>query len=356
MENGRKLLRGIALAAIAVIGLGGIALFASPSLAAQTRPDVIRIDAIGQLKKVEMPPAVFLHAEHTKALAATGQDCSVCHTPTANGHTVKFQRKEDGTDAKKLENIYHNGCIGCHENMASNNQKTGPLDGECRACHDTKLPFKAEQKPVKMGSKSLHYLHVSSKAIVNPANSEENCGVCHHVYDEKLNKLVWKKGQEDACAACHGEKAVGSTPSLQTAVHTKCVWCHENVAQSSRAYLTAQVEAKKAAEPKSTKKLSAKEVQAEAAAEAACTAACASLKGCMAKLIVQFPFLRITQDRISLCHILELLLRSRISGVGIRMILLCKFSICSFDFVLGGISRHAQNFIRVSHVAELPSP
>ena len=48
MENGRKLLRGIALAAIAVIGLGGIALFASPSLAAQTRPDVIRIDAIGQ--------------------------------------------------------------------------------------------------------------------------------------------------------------------------------------------------------------------------------------------------------------------------------------------------------------------
>ena len=267
MENGRKLLRGIALAAIAVIGLGGIALFASPSLAAQTRPDVIRIDAIGQLKKLEMPPAVFLHDEHTKALAATGQDCSVCHTPTANGHTVKFQRKEDGTDAKKLENIYHNGCIGCHENMASNNQKTGPLDGECRACHDTKLPFKAEQKPVKMGSKSLHYLHVSSKAIVNPANSEENCGVCHHVYDEKLNKLVWKKGQEDACAACHGEKAVGSTPSLQTAVHTKCVWCHENVAQSSRAYLTAQVEAKKAAEPKSTKKLSAKEVQAEAAAE-----------------------------------------------------------------------------------------
>jgi hypothetical protein len=58
MENGRKLLRGIALAAIAVIGLGGIALFASPSLAAQTRPDVIRIDAIGQLKKLEKDKAI----------------------------------------------------------------------------------------------------------------------------------------------------------------------------------------------------------------------------------------------------------------------------------------------------------
>ena len=123
MENGRKLLRGIALAAIAVIGLGGIALFASPSQAAETRPDVIRIDAIGQLKKkLEMPPAVFLHDEHTKALAAAGQDCSVCHTATANGHTVKFQRKDDGTDPKKLEKLYHNGCIGCHENMASNNR------------------------------------------------------------------------------------------------------------------------------------------------------------------------------------------------------------------------------------------
>ena len=172
MENGRKLLRGIALAAIAVIGLGGIALFASPSLAADSRPDVIRIDAIGQLKKkLEMPPAVFLHDEHTKALAAAGKDCSVCHTAAATGHTVKFQREGDGTDPKKLEKLYHNGCIGCHENMASDNLKTGPLDGECRACHNTKLPFKSVQAPVKMGSKSLHYLHVSSEAIVNPAES-----------------------------------------------------------------------------------------------------------------------------------------------------------------------------------------
>ena len=46
------------------------------------------------------------------------------------------------------------------------------------------LRFNASEKPVKMGSKSLHYLHVSSKAIVNPANSEENCGGCHHVYDD----------------------------------------------------------------------------------------------------------------------------------------------------------------------------
>ena len=269
MENGRKLLRCFTLAAIAVIGLGGIALFASPSMAGETRPDVIRIDAIGQLKtKLEMPPAVFLHDEHTKALAASGKDCTVCHTATVNGHTVKFQRTEDGTDSKKLENLYHNGCIGCHKDMAGKNQKTGPLDGECRACHDTKLPYKAKQAPVKMGSGSLHALHVNSSSIVNPSNSDANCGACHHVYDAKLKKLVWKKGQEDACASCHGDKAEGSKPSLQTAVHTKCVWCHETVGQTSRAFYADQMKAKKAQEPKGSAK-SEKELKAEAAAEAA---------------------------------------------------------------------------------------
>lgn len=55
MENGRKLLRGIALAAIAVIGLGGIALL----LHRRCGPNPSRRDphrAIGQLKKLEMPP------------------------------------------------------------------------------------------------------------------------------------------------------------------------------------------------------------------------------------------------------------------------------------------------------------
>lgn len=277
MGNGRKLLRGRALAAIAVIGLGGIALFAVPSLAAeQARPDVIRIDAIGQLKKkLEMPPAVFMHDEHTKALAATGRDCSVCHTATANGHTVKFQREKNGDNAKKLEKLYHNGCIGCHEDMASHNLKTGPRDGECRVCHTTKLPAKVEHKSITL-DKSLHAMHVASKAIVNPANSEANCGVCHHVYDEKLKKLVWKKGQEDACASCHGAKADGTKPSLQTAVHTKCVWCHENVAQSSRAYLTAQAESKR-----NGKKLSEQEAKAEAASiEAAIETGPTTCAGC----------------------------------------------------------------------------
>lgn len=248
MENGQRLLRWIALAAIAVIALGGIAsLFGSSSQAGEVlRPDVIRIDAIGQLKdKLEMPPAVFLHEKHTKALTASGKDCTVCHLATADGHSIKFMRHDDGKDPKQLTEMYHQGCIGCHEKRAGMDQSTGPRDGECRLCHDTRTPFVADQAPIELGDKSLHYMHVSSKAIVYPG-SDENCGACHHVYDEKLKKLVWEKGKEDACAACHGDKADGNKPSLKDAVHTKCVWCHVSVGEAAAKDLVAQSEAQKA--------------------------------------------------------------------------------------------------------------
>ena len=230
MENGRKLLRWIALAAIAVIGLGGLAsLFERSSVAAVGRPDVIRIDAIGQYKTLEMPPAVFLHDTHMQALAREGKDCTVCHSETADGHRG-FMRWNGESDPKKLEQLFHEGCIGCHAEMDS-----GPQDGECRICHDAKSPYVSEPAPIELGDKSLHYLHVSSKSIKGTAGSNENCGACHHIYDEKLQKLVWVPGTEDACASCHGDTADGNKPSLRDAVHTKCVWCHVDMAAAARA-------------------------------------------------------------------------------------------------------------------------
>ena len=242
MENGRKLLRWVALAAIAVIGLGGLAsLFETSSVAAVGRPDVIRIDAIGQHKALEMPPAVFLHDKHTQALALQGKDCSVCHSETADGHSG-FMRWNEESDPKKLEQLFHEGCIGCHAEMDK-----GPQDGECRACHDAKSPYVSTPAPVKMGDKSLHYLHVSSKAIKGPVGSSENCGACHHIYDEKLQKLIWVPGTEDACAACHGAEAEGSKPSLKDAVHTKCVWCHADMSADAQNGDRASAETPKAA-------------------------------------------------------------------------------------------------------------
>ena len=231
MENGRKLLRWIALAAIAVIGLGGLtSLFESPSVAAITRPDVIRIDAIGQHKKLEMPPAVFLHDKHTQEVAKQGGDCTTCHPVIGEGHQG-FMRNSEVKDPEKLMNMFHENCIGCHVKLGE-----GPRDGECRTCHDAKTPFVSSPAPVKMGgNSSLHALHVGSKAITGPAGSDQNCGACHHIYDSKLEKLVWVPGTEDACSSCHGEKAEGEKPALKDAVHTKCVWCHTDVASAQRA-------------------------------------------------------------------------------------------------------------------------
>ena len=235
MENGRKLLRRVTLAAIAVIGLGGLLtfLFESPSIAAVERPDVIRIDAVGQHKALEMPPAVFEHDKHMQKLAKKGQDCTVCHTGSGNARG-SFMGSADVTDPEQLKALFHNGCITCHNEMGD-----GPRDGECRTCHDASGSITSKTRPVTF-DRSMHAVHVASKNIRGPLGSDQNCGACHHVYDEKLGKLVWIPGTEDNCAACHTKKAEGKKPALQTAVHTKCVWCHTDVANEQRAALTPQ--------------------------------------------------------------------------------------------------------------------
>lgn len=267
MEMDRNLLRRIAPVVLVLLVLWGLSsLFgASPSAEPVRRPDVIRIDAVARLKPLEMPPAVFLHDAHTKALAAQGKDCTVCHTPGSQGQPFAFQRAEGAQDAQKMEQLFHKGCIGCHADLAGKDQPTGPQDGECRLCHATAEAYVGERVPVRMGDRSLHYLHVSSKAIVyRDANGQinpdgENCGACHHVYDESAKKLVWKKGAEDACAACHAQEAQGNTPSLQTAMHDTCVQCHVRVAAGQ----PGKADPSAAPAPDKDKKKSKKERKAE---------------------------------------------------------------------------------------------
>lgn len=227
MENGRNLLRRIAPVVIVVIVLWGLAsLFdSSPAIGEIRRPDVIRIQTVARLKPLEMPPAVFLHDQHTQTVLKDGKDCTVCHEADA---PYTFLTVAKATNAKGMERAFHDGCIGCHEDMAA-----GPRDGECRLCHVEQTSFVRDAKPVTMGDRSLHYLHVSSSAITYtggvPNPDGLNCGVCHHVYDEQAKKLVWKPGAEEACSACHKAEAQGSVPSLQEASHATCVPCHVKV-------------------------------------------------------------------------------------------------------------------------------
>ena len=228
MENGKKLLRWIAPAAIAVIVLGGIAsLSSTPVKAITTRPDVVSIDVIGQFKRLDMPPAVFLHDEHAQALGEKGRDCTVCHVETAEGKR-SFKGWAESGSPKKMEDKFHEGCIGCHADM-----DRGPHDGECRTCHDARTAAVSAPEAVVFG-KSLHFLHVDSQDIKAPYGDKGNCGVCHHVYDEKLEKTLWIPGKEEACSTCHADKAEGNKPALKDAMHTNCVWCHADVAAAAR--------------------------------------------------------------------------------------------------------------------------
>lgn len=233
MENGRNLLRRIAPVVIVVIVLWGlVSLFdSSPAIGEIRRPDVIRIQTVARLKPLEMPPAVFLHDAHTQKVLTEGKDCTICHE---SGAPYSFLNVAKAKNAKGMERAFHKGCLGCHEEMAA-----GPRDGECRLCHIEQPAVARDAKPVSMGDRSLHYLHVSSGAITytGPVPNPDglNCGVCHHVYDEQAKQLVWKPGAEDACAACHKAEAQGSIPSLQQASHATCVPCHVKVERDKAA-------------------------------------------------------------------------------------------------------------------------
>lgn len=242
MKNGRKLRGYLVLAAITVFALG--VMIAPPANAdgKKPRPDVILM-TLGEPHTPEMPPAVFMHDKHTKDLAKIGQDCTVCHVGLEGNTPFRYVAEAPASTknpvkqtAQKAQDAYHASCIGCHADMESRGQSTGPLDGECRVCHSDR-PIATNFTPLKV-DKSLHYIHISSPQIVNPDDPSANCGVCHHSYDAQLKQLVWEPGTEQACSVCHGVQ--DGIPSLQNAMHDSCVQCHASMVLEARAVQKAE--------------------------------------------------------------------------------------------------------------------
>lgn len=58
------------------------------------------------------------------------------------------------------------------------------------------------------------------------ALSAKGCGICHHVPDKNLNKLVYSEGEEAACSQCHLKEASDKLPALREAGHKSCTQCH----------------------------------------------------------------------------------------------------------------------------------
>lgn len=157
----------------------------------------------------------FDHAKHTKALEKDG--CATCHQSDEQGRLVAMLgRQRDPADPDALMELYHDRCIGCHEERAAQVHKS--LPAACGDCHVEREAATSQRLAMRFDY-SLHYRHVKAEG--------EKCETCHHVYDEATKKLEYKKGAEDACRDCHGARDEGNVLSLANASHRSCISCHQ---------------------------------------------------------------------------------------------------------------------------------
>ncbi|MDO9263760.1 MAG: cytochrome c3 family protein [Desulfosalsimonadaceae bacterium] len=195
-------------------------------------PDLIHIRLTDTAVKHEMPDAGFLHDKHTGALK--DQDCSACHLREKGKFVFKFQRIQDG-GYNMDKTLYHEKCVGCHQERSEKKLPAGPLTSQCRLCHIPADKRTGDARPIAPFSpfsmdKSLHYRHEISSVIRPAAVGEEtNCSACHHGYDKTLDKTVYIKGEESTCRYCHKAALIEKTRSFQTVAHESCLNCHHQV-------------------------------------------------------------------------------------------------------------------------------
>jgi hypothetical protein len=183
------------------------------------RPDILKIAVKKSIDDLERPPVEFPHDLHTDALKEQGKDCTACHPTLENGRlSLLFERLEPLSPAA-AEEIYHDRCIGCHVERASEGLKTGP--DACGDCHAKKPVYTSSLKPFGF-DKSLHYRHIKA--------NDDKCDPCHHIYDEKTKQLVYVKGQENPCRDCHLAETTGNRSSFRVAAHESCLDCHRKIA------------------------------------------------------------------------------------------------------------------------------
>lgn len=188
-------------------------------------PAVVRMALPESMGSAERPAVEFDHRAHTKALKQEG--CAVCHSVNSDRQVLpRLDYQTEPSDAVTWMGSHHELCIGCHDDRRRDDKPTGPDD--CGECHVKRtMPLRDVNREMRFDY-SLHYQHLSA--------AKEKCEDCHHVYDEKRGKLVYKKGAEDACSACHKPVAGKDETSLRDAVHTSCINCHiEKQGEQSKA-------------------------------------------------------------------------------------------------------------------------
>lgn len=194
----------------------------------------------------EMPGVTFHHDLHMDYVKEKGKDCSVCHLKEKEDgpFVFKYMRISD-TNVETDMAIYHDNCVSCHTQVKQEGKKSGPMEAQCRACHDSREEAASAWTPISF-DKSLHNRHETAKSISPPmGQGDQNCGACHHRYDESADKIYYAKGEEDSCFYCHrssshdpsdalfGKKVQKESLTLKKAspmrkaAHNACVACHQ---------------------------------------------------------------------------------------------------------------------------------
>jgi len=216
---------GIILAILIIITFICLIHFNSEAGIAPARPDIVKINLPPVPGGEQMPAVQFLHDRHTEALKGE-KDCSACHQQNDNIYNFKFKRIKDSGPEIDMA-IYHDNCIGCHQETIRSGNVAGPVAGDCRSCHNRKPKAISSWQPIRF-DKSLHYRHESSQSIKPDRMAEStNCGVCHHKYDLKNEKTEYIKGEEETCRYCHQPVKTKEAQSLKTASHSACINCHQ---------------------------------------------------------------------------------------------------------------------------------
>jgi len=179
------------------------------------RADVVVLAETASLGELERASVQFPHDLHAEAMAERKEDCTLCHVVQDDGYLSPTYKPLMDPGDQEIMDLYHENCIGCHEEIASEGAKAGPV--ACGDCHRRHPAYISSRLPFGFDN-SLHYRHVEA--------AKEECKACHHVYDEAAKKLVYVKDKESSCRDCHRAETEENRSSFEVAAHEACIGCH----------------------------------------------------------------------------------------------------------------------------------
>lgn len=168
--------------------------------------DSVVISLPERVGALERPAVVFDHGKHAKALE---QKCETCHPESKPGElSLQILPAGTGDDRDSMIDGYHGQCGACH-GKGARQKAPGPL--MCGDCHVK--PAQANPARQLSFAGKLHDLHLDV--------TDKDCATCHHHSDAGATP--------PPCKACHGATASKDQPSLEEAIHQKCVGCHHKM-------------------------------------------------------------------------------------------------------------------------------